>query len=120
MNILNHLNRMTYFSARTVMVIYKKKKIRMIKNYLSHMFVGWETPRITPLKKWETYERVYSSGKTYTFLGNVTKQLFKLLYNSLTWFYETTYTKLDGLLIHFNLKKHYGITFQNKDLYCVW
>lgn len=26
MNILNHLNRMTYFSAQTVMVIYDKKK----------------------------------------------------------------------------------------------
>lgn len=75
MNIFHYLNRVNFFSAQTLTfcVFIIKKNVNNQTLFFLHMFVGLGTTAITQLKIEKRMMRVFfiSSGKTYTFLGNV-------------------------------------------------
>lgn len=76
MNIFHYLNRVNFFSAQTLTfcVFIIKKNVNNQTLFFLHMFVGLGTTAIIQLKiekRMISFFFLISSGKTYTFLGNV-------------------------------------------------
>lgn len=71
--LLSQQSELLFSSNVNLLFIYYKKNVNNQKLFFLHMFVGLGTTAITQLKIEKRMMRVFfiSSGKTYTFLGNV-------------------------------------------------
>lgn len=71
--LLSQQSELLFSSNVNLLYIYYKKNVNNQKLFFLHMFVGLGTTAIKQLKIEKRMMRVFfiSSGKTYTFLGNV-------------------------------------------------